>query len=485
MLFNSYIFILVFLPATLLLFYALHYGGRYRLALAVLAMASLIFYGWWSIRALALLLVLMAANYAVVFALLAKLPDGLRRTLVAVAIAGNLAVLGYFKYANFFLENWADLRGTEFAYISVVLPLGLSFFTFQKIALIADAYRGRIHNFEPLGYLLFVSFFPQLIAGPIVHHSEVMPQFAKPAPVRSPLIAEGFSLFVIGLAKKVLLADNIAQWASPVFDGAAAGHLPTSTDAWIATAAYALQLYFDFSGYSDMAIGLALLFGIRLPLNFNSPYKAANITEFWRRWHMTLSRFLRDYLYIPLGGNRRGPWRRYLNLAITMLLGGLWHGAAWTFVIWGALHAVYLGINHAWIALRKRMLWAGPMHPLLHLTSCAITFTAVLVAWVFFRASDFGTAITMLQAMAGFGATAQATPNLASIGVIAILLAVVWLMPNSTQIINYLGDVYFSEVPERAKIRAVRWGWAPICGCMLALCLMSLTRVSEFLYFQF
>jgi alginate O-acetyltransferase complex protein AlgI len=233
-----------------------------------------------------------------------------------------------------------------------VLPLGLSFFTFQKIALIVDAYRGRVSNFEPLGYVLFVSFFPQLIAGPIVHHSEVMPQFAKPETVRGSLIAAGLSLFVIGLAKKVLLADNLAQWASPVFDSASAGLRPSSSSAWIAAMAYSLQLYFDFSGYSDMAIGLARLFGIRLPLNFNSPYKAANIIDFWRRWHMTLSRFLRDYLYIPLGGNRRGPCRRYLNLAVTMLLGGLWHGASWTFVIWGGLHALYLGINHAWIAVR-------------------------------------------------------------------------------------------------------------------------------------
>jgi alginate O-acetyltransferase complex protein AlgI len=485
MLFNSYIFILVFLPSTLVAFSGLHHAGRYRLALAALAMASLFFYGWWSIKALGLLLVLMAANYAAVFTLLAKLPDSFRRTLVAVAIAGNLAVLGYFKYANFFLENWAALRGTDSEYVTVVLPLGLSFFTFQKIALIVDAYRGRVHNFEPLGYVLFVSFFPQLIAGPIVHHSEVMPQFAKPQPIRSPEIAVGFSLFVIGVAKKVLLADNVAQWVSPAFDAAGAGYLPSTIDAWMATAAYTLQLYFDFSGYSDMAIGLALLFGIRLPLNFNSPYKAGNITEFWRRWHMTLSRFLRDYLYIPLGGNRRGSWRRYLNLAITMILGGLWHGAAWTFLVWGALHAIYLSINHAWIAFRKRMHWTEPVHPLSHIAGCAITFTAVLVAWVFFRANDLSAAIRILQAMAGFGASAQATPNMMALAAITTLLAVVWLMPNSTQIVGHLYELYFSDVPKRANLAVMRWAWAPICGCVLALCLMSLTRVSEFLYFQF
>jgi D-alanyl-lipoteichoic acid acyltransferase DltB (MBOAT superfamily) len=483
MLFNSYIFILVFLPVTLFVFHALHNFGRHRLAFAALATASLIFYGWWSVRALGLLLILMAANYAVVFALLANsaLRDSLRRGIVALAIAGNLAVLGYFKYANFFLENWAALRGTQWSYITVILPLGLSFFTFQKIALIVDAYRGKVSNFEPLGYVLFVSFFPQLIAGPIVHHSEVMPQFAKAEAVGGRLVAAGISLFVIGLAKKVLIADNVAQWVTPIFESASAGHLPSSTDAWVATTAYSLQLYFDFSGYTDMAIGLALLFGIRLPLNFNSPYKAANITEFWRCWHMTLSRFLRDYLYIPLGGNRRGPWRRYLNLAITMLLGGLWHGAAWTFVIWGGLHAVYLGINHAWIALRKRTRWTGSTHPLWHLTGCAITFLAVLIAWVFFRAADVGTAISILKAMVGFGNAAVSTSNvILAIAAIVTLLAIVWLAPNSIEIVGYLHDA-----PKGRNARLALWGWAPICGFLLALSLMSLTRMSEFLYFQF
>jgi alginate O-acetyltransferase complex protein AlgI len=480
MLFNSYLFILIFLPATFFAFYVFR-DRSHRLALAALTMASLIFYGWWSIQALALLLALMAANYAAVLALLSKLglSDSARRGLVATAVAGNLAVLGYFKYANFFLENWAALRGTDVDYISVVLPLGLSFFTFQKIALIVDAYRGRVSNFDPLGYVLFVSFFPQLIAGPIVHHSEVMPQFAKPETVRGSLIAAGLSLFVIGLAKKVLLADNLAQWVGPVFDSTSAGHQPSSSSAWIAATAYSLQLYFDFSGYSDMAIGLARLFGIRLPLNFNSPYKAASIIDFWRRWHMTLSRFLRDYLYIPLGGNRRGSWRRYFNLAVTMLLGGLWHGASWTFVIWGGLHAVYLGINHTWIALRNRMQWTGPAHPSLHVIGCGITFLAVLAAWVFFRATDLSTAVSILQAMVGFSDASGSMADLSTpIVSIAALLLIVWFGPSSSEIV-----VYVQEHPKALGVSTA--AWAPICGVLLALCLMSLTRVSEFLYFQF
>jgi D-alanyl-lipoteichoic acid acyltransferase DltB (MBOAT superfamily) len=245
--------------------------------------------------------------------------------------------------------------------------------------------------------------------------------------------------------------------------------------------AYALQIYFDFSGYCDMAIGLALLFGIRLPINFNSPYKAGNIIEFWHCWHMTLSRFLRDYLYIPLGGSRHGQLRRYTNLSITMLLGGLWHGAAWTFVVWGALHGIYLGVNHAWIAFRKRMQWQDPPSLLSRLACTGITFIAVLVAWVFFRAADLGTAASILRAMAGFAE--RETPSI--IGndgtlLIVVLLATVWLAPNSNQITTHVHEKLLSS-PVWAPVQIV----GVTCGLVFAICLMSLTRVTEFLYFQF
>jgi alginate O-acetyltransferase complex protein AlgI len=482
MLFNSYLFILLFLPATFAVFHFFDSRGRRRPAMAVLAIASLIFYGWWSLRGLVLLLVLMAANYAIVFALLrlSLARTWIRRGLVTFGIGANLAVLGYFKYANFFLENWAAIQGNTPEFLAVILPLGLSFFTFQKIALIADAYRGEVRDFEPLGYLLFVSFFPQLIAGPIVHHREVMPQFANPKAVSSLSISKGLMLFVTGLAKKVLLADTLAQYASPVFDGAGVGSVPGWSDAWIAALAFTLQLYFDFSGYSDMAIGLALLFGIRLPINFDSPYKATSIIDFWRRWHITLSRFLRDYLYVPLGGNRHGQARRYLNLLLTMLLGGLWHGAAWTFVVWGALHGMYLAVNHAWLQLRQRTRWpVGPIAsaPLL---GSAVTFLAVVFAWVFFRAADLGTAFIMLKAMAGLTETAMRATSDTGVILISASLLIVWFAPNSMQIMAYAHRESAGGLgPLPARL------WAPAFGVVFALCLMSLTRVSEFLYFQF
>jgi len=264
-----------------------------------------------------------------------------------------------------------------------VLPLGISFFTFQKIALLADAYEGKIQSLNFLDYALFVLFFPQLIAGPIVHHSEAMSQFQTRGPVQASVIAMGLTIFAIGLANKVLLADSLAVYATPQFDAAAAGAPLSFLAAWSGALAYTLQLYFDFSGYTDMAIGAALLFGVRLPLNFNSPYKARNIIDFWRRWHMTLSRFLRDYLYIPLGGNRHGKLSRYLNLFITMLFGGLWHGAGWTFIFWGALHGFYLAINHGWEALLARF-GAGDVNPggARRLGAQVVTFLAVVVGWV-------------------------------------------------------------------------------------------------------
>ena len=484
MLFNSFTFILVFLPTTLAVFHGLERLGKHQFALGSLALSSLIFYGWWSLRALALLLVLMAANYVVVWLLLHG-SHKRRLLLLAVGIIGNLAVLGYFKYINFFIENWAAFTSSETRFVVTVLPLGLSFFIFQKIALLVDAYRGNVRHFEPLGYLLFVSFFPQLIAGPIVHHSEVMPQFARHESVRAGGIAQGLTLFVIGLTKKVLIADTIAGMASPVFDAAAGGINPSIVEAWTAAIAYALQLYFDFSGYSDMAIGLALLFGIRLPVNFDSPYKAASIVEFWRCWHITLSRFLRDYLYFPLGGNRRGHFRRYVNLALTMLLGGLWHGAAWTFVIWGGLHAAYLAINHCWIELRRSAGWTWPSNIFTRLAAISITFTAVLVAWVFFRAADLSTAGVMLRALIGLGSSTPHSFSASSAWyTIPALLAVVWWAPNSSSIVSYaFVEKNELKTPGFALQRSA--GGVIIVGLLLSLCLMSLTHVTEFLYFQF
>ena len=343
MLFSSFIFILLFLPATLLGWHIASRVAGGRFVLGVLVVASLFFYGWWNPAYLALLLVSITGNY--VLGLMLH-QDQQSRIHLAAGITFNLGLLGYFKYAEFF-----SIGGTEYGswrLEDVALPLAISFFTFQQIAYLVDVYRGESAERDPLRYVLFVSFFPQLIAGPIVHHKEMLPQFLGMGRtgVTSRNLAIGGSIFLLGLGKKVLIADSLGGFADPMFNAVTAGVDPTLFEAWGVTLAYTFQIYFDFSGYSDMAIGLGAMFGLRLPINFNSPYKATSIIDFWRRWHMTLSRFLRDYLYIPLGGSRRNVPGRYVNLMIVMLLGGLWHGAGWTFILWGGVHGIYLVINH-------------------------------------------------------------------------------------------------------------------------------------------
>src|SRR5262252_156485 len=382
MLFNSYAFILGFMPVTLLLFHGLLAAGLARSSVRVLAPLSPGFYRWLKPIYLLLIVPLIVANFALAASIVPR--AGRRRRaakpLLVFGVALNLATLGYFKYANFFVDNLNAVAGLDLVLGKVVLPIGISFFTFQKIAFLVDAYRGKVDRLNFIDYALFVTFFPQLIAGPIVHHSEVIRQFRERAAVSMPTIALGVTICAIGLAKKVILADTAALYASPRFDAVAAGARPDALAAWGAALAYTAQLYFDFSGYSDMAIGAGLLFGIRLPVNFASPYKADSIIDFWRRWHITLSRFLRDYLYFPLGGNRRGPVRRYLNLGIVMLLGGLWHGANWTFVVWGGAHGLMLIVNHAWNALplsRSPILNTLPARTV----AIAITFLAVTLAW--------------------------------------------------------------------------------------------------------
>src|SRR5947199_8100039 len=380
MLFSSYTFLFQFLPATVLAFAAARRHSP-RAGIMVLAGASLFFYGAW--RPVYLLLLL--ASIAINFTLGLRMADPLRRHAAGtLGVALNLAVLCYFKYTNFLFDSVAWLTGTPLPFVNVVLPLGISFFTFQQIAYLVDVMRGAKVERDILSYTLFVSFFPHLIAGPLVHHAEMIPQFKRARSGRSAVLAaRGLSIFAAGLFKKVVIADNLAQFVSPVFAHLDAGGGVTTEWAWLSTLAYTLQIYFDFSGYSDMAIGLALLFGIRLPVNFRSPYQATSIIEFWRRWHITLSRFLRDYLYIPLGGNRLGESRRYQNLMTTMLLGGLWHGAAWNFVIWGGMHGLYLCINHLWHRWRGE---AATSSAATNIASWAVTFLAVVIAWVFFRA---------------------------------------------------------------------------------------------------
>ena len=494
MLFNSYIFLLVFLPAAVLLYHALRRCAGARAAIASLVIMSLLFYGWWSPKYLPLLLGLMAVDFTIARGIRRTRISGVAtaRLLLTLGVAVNLGALGYYKYANFFVSNANALFGADLFLATVVLPIGISFFTFQKIAFLVDVYQGRVRVFRWLDYALFVTFFPQLIAGPIVHHSEMMPQFRDPRPYRADYFALGLTIFVIGLSKKVLLADTAALYASPQFDAAAAGEVLDLFSAWVAALAYTAQLYFDFSAYSDMAVGIGLLFGIRLPVNFDSPYKATSIVDFWRRWHITLSRFLRDYLYIPLGGNRRGRGRRYANLMTTMVLGGLWHGAGWNFIIWGALHGAYLTINHLWQGIAQRLGLAEASCWLRGLYA-ALTFLAVLVGWVFFRAADATTALAILQSMFGLNGgplVMPASETQAGLSWALALLLLAWLAPNTYQLTGYTGpEGAYGEGRQVAAFKAWRWqsgtGWAVAVGLLLALNLASLSKVSEFIYFQF
>lgn len=385
MVFSSLLFLWLFFPLAVLVYRTLSWGGYKRWALAGLFVASLVYYAWWKPENIWILLASIAANAGLAH-LLSRVDRPAWRTFIfGVGLAVNLGALFYFKYTDFALSSLNSLAHTSFALTGIVLPIGISFFTFQQMAYLADIYN-RKHDAVGDGLLeygLFIAFFPQLVAGPIVHHGEMMPQFV--AALEDPpgsdamwgRIYEGLFLLALGLAKKVLLADNLAPLVHYAFDETVS---LTMSEAWVGSLAYTLQLYFDFSGYSDMAVGCALFFGIRLPWNFDSPYQALNIQDFWRRWHITLSRWLRDYLYIPLGGNRRSTARTLLNLVLTFLLGGLWHGAAWTFVVWGALHGVALAAHRVWSRV-----WGRSMP---RLPAWAMTFVFVNLAWIVFRAPD-------------------------------------------------------------------------------------------------
>ena len=501
MLFNSYAFIFVFLPLTLAIYLAARQLLPRWACAAWLVVASLVYYGWWEISYLLLIAASIGFNYGVGLWISSR-SGGSRRILLASGICFNLALLAYYKYANFFVDSLNAVTGTNFHLERIILPLAISFFTFQQIAYLVDTYQRKAteHNF--IDYCLFVTFFPQLIAGPIVHHREMLPQFAERLGARNRPedLAVGFSIFSLGLFKKVVIADTMALYASPAFAAAERGDELGLLGAWSGIFAYAMQIYFDFSGYSDMAIGIGRLFGIRLPQNFDSPYKSVNIIDFWRRWHMTLSRFLRDYLYIPLGGNRKGPVRRYLNLMATMVLGGLWHGAGWTFVVWGTLHGLYLVVNHAWHAFRRQRGYdlASSTAPG-RAASRALTFVAVLVAWVFFRAESFDGAWHMLSGMLGAQGVgsiprvellAGLDPAASFILTCAALLLWNLLLPNSQELFRKHRPTT-DALPVEAPVFSARllWrpepAWAGVFAAAFVGSVLLLSRYSEFIYFQF
>ncbi|OAN49231.1 hypothetical protein A6A04_03710 [Paramagnetospirillum marisnigri] len=501
MLFNSFEFLLLFLPAAFAGALVAQRVGGWALK-AWLSAASLVFYAFWSTSFVWILLASISVNYLLVQGVLGAAPGSSRRLAIAtLGIVGNLCLLGWFKFAGFLAFNFNALTSSAIDLGQIILPLGISFFTFQKIGLLVDAQRGDIDEVSFMDYLTFVTFFPQLIAGPIVLFPDVHDQLRTPGliGIRTERVQAGLSLFALGLAKKTLIADAMAAMATPVFNAAQKGTSLSFAEGWTGALAYSFQIYFDFSGYSDMAIGLAWMFGIALPFNFNSPYKSTSIIDFWHRWHITLSRFLRSYLYFPLGGNRKGPRRRLVNLMAVMLLGGLWHGAAWTFVAWGVLHGLYLVVNHLWRDLPKA--WMPPVPAwAAKAAAWAVTFLAVVVAWVLFRADSFAAAQAILAAMADVGGIkamlkqglpegtmipngAQVVPWLAG------ALAVALVLPNTHDLLGSRVPTVGQPLDANRHWRKLDWrptmAWAGYVAACLAGGILSLSQPQVFIYFQF
>ncbi|RCX16668.1 D-alanyl-lipoteichoic acid acyltransferase DltB (MBOAT superfamily) [Fontibacillus phaseoli] len=461
MLFNSYEFIFAFWPVTFVVYFLLNRFCPPVIGKLWLAVASLFFYSWWSIKSLPLILASIAFNYIMGWAIShSAKSQSVRKLLLTLAITGDVLLLGYYKYADFLISNVNSLFSAQLHLLQLALPLGISFFTFTQIAYLVDAYRGKAKEYSIVNYVLFVTFYPHLIAGPILHHKEMMPQFdrARSKKIIPGNVARGLFVFCIGLFKKVVIADTLAPIATQGFD--VSTHL-SLIEGWTTSLAYTLQLYFDFSGYSDMAIGIALLFNIKLPINFNSPYKAVSIQDFWRRWHMTLSRFLKDYIYIPLGGNRKGHYRTYFNLVATFVIGGIWHGAGWTFIVWGLLHGVAQVIERLWkktgIVLPRWVAWF-------------ITFMFINFSWVFFRAKTWDDAIKVFRGMFNFSEIGVSMSLLGQVLMIAVALIVAVFALNSMDM--------------KKKFRP-NLKYAAFIAFLFVFSVLYFNQVSEFLYFTF
>ena len=520
MLFNSYSFIFIFLPVTLFGLFLIEKLGKNKIVIFWLLGASLFFYGWWNPYYLTLLVLSIIFNFVISHLIRSQKNRLFSKIILISGIFVNLSTIAYYKYSNFFIDNLNVLVDSNIIFYEVILPLGISFFTFQQITFLVDSFHNKIKHNSFLQYSLFVVFFPQLIAGPIVHHKEIFPQFSSNifGKITSNNLAIGITIFSLGLFKKVIIADNLALYSSPVFAAADVGILLTFFEAWGGSLAYTFQLYFDFSGYSDMAIGLARMFGIILPVNFYSPYKSTSIIDFWRNWHITLSRFLKYYVYIPIGGNKKGEVRRYSNLMITMILGGIWHGAGWTFLLWGALHGFYLIINHLW-----RIVFINNVKTKIgSILSWVITFLAIVFAWVPFRASDLQSAKAIFEAMIGVNGfllpesylvLLNKLPGfgdfLMSIGfkfgvpdlfeginqiiLILISLLIVLLMPNVNQFMS--NDIH-NKNNEQKDVKIKHYGlrfliWRPslfysiLTALIFTVAVFGMSENSEFLYFQF
>ncbi|HPF46965.1 MAG: MBOAT family protein [Alphaproteobacteria bacterium] len=485
MLFNSYEFIFVFLPVTFCVYFFLNHKKLTIAANAFLALASLFFYSWWNIIYLPLILSSILFNYYIGQKIHASLGNESSRispkSILTFGVVVNLALLGYFKYSDFFISNTNLLLGTHFTLLHLVLPLAISFFTFQQISYLVDSYKGKVNEHNFINYSLFVTFFPQLIAGPIVHHKEMMPQFAM---LRSKLInykniATGLFIFSIGLFKKLVFADTFAKW---VYFGYGGTEPMDFFGAWASATSFYHQIYFDYSGYADMAIGLGLMFNIHIPINFLSPPKSKSVKEFWTRWNMTLSRFLRDYIFLPLGGARKGRFRTYLAVMATFLLGGLWHGADWTFVLWGFLHGTAVVICHTWkkYSSIKFYDWFNWF-----LTSFFLTVTGVL-----FSAPTWDAAVRVFKGMVAFDKIILPTELefannfgikfgdfLGSVN--GDKWTVIWI------VFGYIFVLSFKNSIERMKEFKPDLKHLVFLGFTLIIGLLYITRKSEFLYYNF
>lgn len=475
--FNSYIFILCFLPLTMLAYFSLNCLEKYNSAKLLLAATSLIFCGYSDITYVYVIVLSILMNYLVCL-LLRRYPkrSGL---FVTIGVIANIALLGYFKYFNFLLENINALTGGDFDYLNLVLPLGISYFTFQQIAYLIDAGRGGCTGHSIVDYILYVTFFPRLVAGPIVLPDELLPQFASRENKRlnTANIVMGLQLFAFGLFKKVIVADTFGKIVSYGY-----GHVSSlnSLEAILTILAYTIQIYYDFSGYSDMAVGVGLLFNIKLPINFNSPYKAKTIVEFWKRWHMSLTRFLTKYVYIPLGGNRKGTVRTYVNILVVFLVSGIWHGAGWTFIVWGLLHGIANGLCRAFSrTIEKVPGWINWI----------LNFLFLNLTWIVFRAESLEQAWQLLCRVTagGFGINAELTESLLQPTLISLpaqFIPFLWVILGYT--VAALAVSVFArnsnEIASRRQTGVWSLAWAYV---LFIVSVLSLSGVSTFLYFNF
>lgn len=506
MVFSEHVFLLLFLPACLAVFYVLRAAGWFRASVLALVIFSFVFYGYWSPIYLGLLIVTIGANYAMGLFLYRRGQGLAGRVVLILGVAFNLSLIVWFKYAGFLVVDVVGIRSFEDFFRGILLPIGISFFTFQQVAYLVDARARRTYEPSLLNYAMFIAFFPQLIAGPVVNHRYVETQFADLGRGRIDvgIIRFGAILFVIGLAKKVFVADVIGRDVDPMFAATLEGGQLAAWQAWLMVSAYRLQLYFDFSGYSDMAIGLAAMFGLRMPINFNSPYKSKSIAELWGRWHMSLSSFVRDYVYIPLGGNRHGRLNQLRNIFIGMFLIGIWHGAAWTFVVYALMMASAVCLNHAtrffWPAFSA---WNTPLALVLKQTACLAFYFGT---GAFFRAENMTSALSVWWSLVGLGqgaAIALPTPDPVFLVWCAAALVITLAMPNALQIVRYTprldqawptdpdAPVAPKEAARPDYVHPIRWrlerhAFVPfLCGLVLALCLAAGWRPAIFLYFNF